>query len=167
MHRLRGLEAEIAFRMGADLPPRAAAYTREEVIAAIASCNPAIEILETAFIDPKACSRLSVLADMQSHGGFVYGPAAPHWDQLDFATEAVTLTVDGAVRVQATGSNTSGTDLVRLLVWLANEGGARTGGLKAGDWVTTGSWTGNTLASAGSPVTARFSNAGSVSMRFA
>ncbi len=167
MHRFRGLESEIAFRMGADLPQRATAYTREEVIAAIASCHPAIEELETAFEDPKACARLSMLADLQMHGGFVHGPAAPQWEQLDFATEKVKLSVDGVVRVEATGSNTSGTDLVRLVIWLANEGSARTGGLKAGDWVTTGSWTGNTLASAGSSVTASFSNAGSVSMRFA
>ena len=167
MRRYRGLEAEIAFLIGADLPPRANAYSREEVVAAIASCHPVIEELETAYEDPKACGRLSMIADLQMHGGFVYGPAAADWQALNFAAEEVTLTVDGVVRVQATGSNTSGTDLVRLVEWLANQGAARTGGLKAGDWVTTGSWTGNTLASAGSTVEAKFSNAGSVSLRFA
>src|SRR5690242_8555568 len=30
-HRYRGVEAEIAFKMGADLPPRATPYTRDEV----------------------------------------------------------------------------------------------------------------------------------------
>lgn len=166
MRRYRGLEAEIAFRLGSDLPPRDTPYNREEVVAAIASCHPVIEELETAFEDPKACGRLSMMADMQMHGGFVYGPAVASWQALNFATESVTLSVDGVVRVQATGSNTSGTDLVRLVVWLANEGAARTGGLKAGDWVTTGSWTGNTLASAGSVVDVSFSNAGKVSLQF-
>ena len=75
------------------------------------------------------------------------------------------IAVDGAVRVERTGSNTSG-DLMRLLPWLANEGAARTGGLKAGQWVTTGSWTGVTLAMAGSTVDARFSTAGRVNLRF-
>ncbi len=51
------------------------------------------------------------------------------------------LAVDGMVRVERTGSNTSG-DLMRLVPWLANEGAVRTGGLKAGQWITTGSWTG-------------------------
>ena len=46
---------------------------------------------------------------------------------------------------------------------MANEASARTGGLKRGSWITTGSWTGNTFASAGSRVDVRFSSAGSVS----
>ena len=70
------------------------------------------------------------------------------------------------MRVERTGSNTSG-DLLKLLPWLANEGAARTGGLRAGQWITTGSWTGNTLASAGSSVDVTFSTAGSVSFHFA
>src|SRR5579875_1883206 len=37
--RYRGLEAEIAFLVGEDLPPRPETpYTREEVLAAVASC---------------------------------------------------------------------------------------------------------------------------------
>ena len=43
-HRYRGLEAEIAFLMGEDLPPRKATYSRDEVLGAIASCHPAIEV---------------------------------------------------------------------------------------------------------------------------
>ncbi|PMV16512.1 2-keto-4-pentenoate hydratase, partial [Pseudomonas sp. FW305-3-2-15-C-TSA2] len=73
---------------------------------------------------------------------------------------------DGAVRVERTGSNTAG-DLMRLLPWLANEGASRTEGLRKGDWITTGSWTGNTLAAAGSTAEARFSTAGVVALRFA
>lgn len=165
-HRLRGLEAEIAFLIGSDLPPRSTPYTREEVAAAITSCHPAIEVLETAMVDTKKCDRLTVLADMQTHGGFVAGPAAPQWQQIDFAKETVVLTVDGVVRVEATGSNTAGTDVLRLVVWLANEGAARTGGLKAGNWITTGSWTGNTLATDGSAVKAHFNRAGEVTLRF-
>ena len=92
-----------------------------------------------------------MIADLQMHGGFVYGKAVPNWQSIDFSKENVSLAVDGAVRVERTGSNTSG-DFIRLLPWLANEGSSRTGGLKKGDWITTGSWTGLTLASAGSSV---------------
>src|SRR5580698_464431 len=46
-HRLRGLEAEIAFLLGADLPPRATPYSYDEVYAAVASCHPVIEVLES------------------------------------------------------------------------------------------------------------------------
>jgi 2-keto-4-pentenoate hydratase len=79
----------------------------------------------------------------------------------------VALSIDGAVKVERTASNSAGTDLLRLVLYLVNEGAARTGGLQRGSWVTTGSWTGNTFASAGSVVDVRFSTAGSVSLQFA
>jgi 2-keto-4-pentenoate hydratase len=164
--RYRGLEAEIAFLVGEDLPPRTTPYSREEVLAAMASCHPAIEVLETAFADPVDGAKPSVLADLQRNGGCVYGLAFADWKQADFNTERVTLAVDGSVRVERTGSNTSG-DLLRLLPYLANEGAARTGGLRRGQWITTGSWTGNTFASAGSAVEVEFSTAGQVNLRFA
>ncbi len=164
--RYRVLEAEIAFLLGHDLPPRATPYTRDEVVAAIASCHPILEELESGLIDPKAAAHLSSLADLQMHGGFIYGPACPNWRSIDFKTESVTLSINGKVEVERTGSNTSG-DLMRLLPFLANQGAARTGGLKAGQWITTGSWTGNTPAPTGSLAEAAFSHAGRVSLRFA
>jgi 2-keto-4-pentenoate hydratase len=164
-HRFRGLEAEIAFLMGKDLPPRQQAYSRNEVVAAIASCHPAIEVIESGLTDPTKAEKLSMIADLQMHGAFVYGAAVANWQRIDFSQEHVTLAVDGVVRVERTGSNTSG-DLMRLLPWLANEGTARTGGLKAGQWVTTGSWTGLSLGIAGSHVDVTFSTAGKVHLRF-
>jgi 2-keto-4-pentenoate hydratase len=164
-HRFRGLEAEIAFLMGRDLPPRQTAYSRDEVVAAIASCHPAIEVLESGLVDPLKATKLSMIADLQMHGGFVYGNAFPDWQSVDFAKEKVALAVDGVVRVERTGSNTSG-DLMRLLPWLANTGAARTGGLRAGQWVTTGSWTGASLADAASAVNVEFATVGQVGLRF-
>lgn len=165
--RYRGLEAEIAFLVGQDLPPRAGQpYRREEVLEAMASCHPAIEILETAFADPTEVPREAMLADLQMHGGFVYGPAFGEWRDIDFAQVKVTLIVDSVVRVERTGSNTSG-DLLKLLPWLANEGAARTGGLRKGQWITTGSWTGNTRTDANSYAEAGFSTIGAANLRFA
>jgi 2-keto-4-pentenoate hydratase len=163
--RYRGLEAEVAFLVGTDLPPRAQPYTREETLAAMASCHPAIEVLEPAFEDPSKATRLAAVADLALHGGFVYGPAAPNWQPIDFTKEHVMLAIDGIVRVEHTGSNTAG-DLLRLLPWLANEGAARTGGLRKGQWITTGSWTGNTLAMSRCTVEVLFSTVGRVDLRF-
>ena len=164
--RYRVLEAEIAFLLGKDLPARAKPYSRDEVVAAIASCHPIIEELESGLIDPKAANNFSMLADLQMHGGFIHGPACKDWKKIDFKTETVTLSINGKLEVERTGSNTSG-DLMRLLPYLANEGAARTGGLKAGQWITTGSWTGNTPARPGSLVEVAFAHAGKVSLRFA
>ncbi len=165
-HRFRGLEAEIAFLLKDDLPARAIPYTDAEVYAAVASCHPAIEVLESGLVNPvDPALRLAKDADLQMHGGFAYGPACPEWPSVDFHQERVTLAVDGVIRVERTGSNTSG-NLLRLLPWLANEGAARTGGLFAGQWVTTGSWTGYTLADAGSTADVRFASIGMVALRF-
>lgn len=164
-YRYRGIEAEIAFLLGEDLPPRDTPYTREEVMAAIASCHPAIEELESAYADPRAVPKFHQFADLQMHGAFVHGPAFVDWRTIDFAAEKVTLSMDGAVRVERTGSNTSG-DLLRLLPYLANEGAVRTGGLRAGQWITTGSWTGVELAALGAHVDAGFERAGRVNLRF-
>jgi 2-keto-4-pentenoate hydratase len=165
-HRFRGLEAEIAFLLAEDLPVRATPYSYDEVYGAVASCHPAIEVLESGLTNPiDPAVKMAKDADLQMHGGFVFGAAYADWKSVDFSKEHVTLAVDGVVRVEATGSNTSG-NLLRLLPWLANEGSARTGGLRAGQWITTGSWTGATLAMAGSTVDVRFSTVGMVGLRF-
>lgn len=166
LRRLRGVEAEIAFLMGKDLPARANHYSRDEVIDAIASAHPAIELLESAFADPDKVDRLSVIGDLQMNGGFAHGAGVSNWKSIDLAEESVEVVVDGAQRFEGKASNSAGTDLIRLVVWLANEGSYRTGGLQSGQWITTGSWSGKTLARSGSEVHVRFSSFGEVDLTF-
>jgi 2-keto-4-pentenoate hydratase len=116
MRRLRGVEAEIAFLLGKDLPPRSTPYTREEVLEAIASCHPAIELLESGLLNPDAAERLTAIADLQSNGGFIYGEAVNDWKNIDFAGESAQLNVDGFVRV-TNGKNSAGSDLLRRAHW--------------------------------------------------
>jgi 2-keto-4-pentenoate hydratase len=78
----------------------------------------------------------------------------------------VKVTVDGAIRFEGTASNSAGTDLLRLVTWLANEGSVHTGGLRAGDWITTGSWSGQTPAGEGSTAEVHFSSFGAVIVHF-
>jgi 2-keto-4-pentenoate hydratase len=56
--------------------------------------------------------------------------------------------------------------LIRLVEWLANTGSVNHGGLRKGQWVTTGSWSGKTHAEAGSYALVEFSTFGSVDVRF-
>ncbi len=165
-HRYGGVEAEIAFLLSQDLPVRTHPYSRDEVMAAIASAHPAIEILESAFADPDQADRLSVIGDLQMNGGFAFGPPTANWRSIDLARESVTVFVDNEVRFQETASNSAGSDLLRLVVWLANEGSSRTGGLRAGDWITTGSWSGKTFARPGQTVRASFVNFGECVITF-
>lgn len=164
--RLRGVEAELAFCMGKDLPRRTRPYSREEVIDAIESAHPAIELLESAYLDVDKVDRFSLIGDLQMNGGFARGAAVPGWQSHNLTEESVSVTIDGKKIFEGTASNTAGTDLVRLVTWLANEGSYRTGGLKSGQWITTGSWSGKALAKAGSTVEARFSHFGSLTLVF-
>lgn len=163
-HTLRGIESEIAFRMGRDLPPRQAPYARAEVMDAIASCHPAIELVESRFVDDTTLDAPTRLADFLSHGGFVFGPAIAGWQSLDFAGLTVEQEVDGAPDRQGTG-NPAG-DMIRLVAFLADEGAVWAGGLRAGQFVTCGSWTGKSFVPAGSRVRVRFAGAAVVEAAF-
>lgn len=160
----RGVEAEVALLMGADLVPRAGGYSREEVLGAVASAHPAIELLQSRFQDVEAVDALSALADCLSHYGLVTGAAIPGWAGVDYAGEAVEVVVDGVVVKRGRG-NPAG-DMGRLLVWLANEGAVWAGGVRAGQWVTTGSWTGKDTVPAGGHVAMRFGSCGVVEAKY-
>jgi 2-keto-4-pentenoate hydratase len=167
MSRMRGVEAEIGFLLLHDLPVRAERYTRDEVRAAIASVHPVIEVLESAFVAPDAVNHLAMVADLQMNGGFVHGPACKNWQGIDWDSEPIEIVIDGIVRWDKPGRNTNGPDYLRLLEYLANEGQFRTGGLRAGQWITTGSWMGKLLAHGRSSVEVRFAHIGNVAFSFA
>jgi 2-keto-4-pentenoate hydratase len=158
------IESEIAFLFRTDLPSRETPYDAAEVSAAIASCHPAIELVQSRFADPEAAGALANLADLIRHGAFIYGEAIEGWQALDFASLAVTQTIEfGPTRHGI--ANPAG-DMTRLMVWLANEGARWAGGLRAGQIVTCGSWTGMTPAGRGQVVTA-FAGLAPVRLRLA
>ncbi len=161
----RGVEAEIAVKLGRDLPPRETPYTIDDIRAAIASAHPAIEVLESRFVDLAAAGALSGLADSLSNHSLVLGPAIADWETVDLTSETVRLLVDGVEIKQ--GSANPGGEMLRLVVWLANEGTHWAGGLQAGQVVTTGSWTGKDYTKPGSEVVAHFARCGDAIVRFA
>jgi 2-keto-4-pentenoate hydratase len=164
-HRLFGIEGEIAFRFGRALPERARPYEREEVLDAVASLHPVIEVVESRFSDFRAVDRLSQLADFASNGALVYGPAvAKDRPRFDLARPPVRIMIDGTVVAEGTGNQ--GGDPVRLLVELVNHVGKRTGGLAANAIVTTGSCTGMVFAHPGGRVVADFGDFGRVEVSF-
>ncbi|MGH7125137.1 MAG: 2-keto-4-pentenoate hydratase, partial [Stellaceae bacterium] len=152
--RLRGIEAEVAFRFGEALPPRREPYGEAEVCAAIYSIHPAIELVETRFAAWEGPPGLAKLADLGSNGGFCFGPGSTDWHSRDLARPTVALEIDGKLIVERVGGNTAGHP-VRTLIWLANHAGRLGYGIKAGDIVTTGSHTGLVFAGQGSRVASR------------
>ena len=162
---MRGIEAEIAVTMSADLPPRTAPYTEAELRAAVESAHPAIEVLQTRYVDLSQVDPLSALADSLSHFALVVGPAMPHWRNVDLLHETVRVKVGGA-EVKRRTANPAGA-MLPLLVWLANEGARWAGGLRAGQVVTTGSWTGADTVPAGQVAQVVFAHMGAAEVAFA
>jgi len=164
--RMRGIEAEISFRFARALPPREQPYDPDEVLAAIETCQPSIEVLDPRFIDHTAVDPLTGLTDLGFHGGLAVGQPIAAWDPGMFAVLAVTLTIDGEVRRHAVASNPGGTDLLKLATGLANSDTARAfGGIAAGAVVTTGSWTGLEIVPAGGTVVAAFEGFPAIEVR--
>jgi 2-keto-4-pentenoate hydratase len=162
---LNGVEAELAFTVARDLPPRSAPYYEAEMSAAMASVHPAIEVVDSRFVDLANTDALSVLADFQSHGALVIGAGSAVPDSLTFDEQVVRLDSDGVRVIDARDSNPAG-HLARLLAWLANHAAARRDGLRRGDVITTGSWTGMRFCSPGTHVHADFTGIGGVDVNF-
>jgi 2-keto-4-pentenoate hydratase len=160
--RLIGIEAEIAFRLGRDLPVRAAPYDRHEVTAG-AALHPVIELVDSRYSDPRSLDRLSILADNFSNGGLVYGAAVPDWEEFDLGHTRITVSEDGEPFADSAAG--AARDPVAALADFANLMNGR-GGTKAGTFVTTGSWTGMVFTKRGTRIVADFGPLGRVEVAF-
>jgi 2-keto-4-pentenoate hydratase len=166
MFHVIGLEAEIVYRLARDLPPRGSPYRRSEVLDAVDSVHPAIEIVDTRFAAFGSADAFSQRADQQNHGALAVGLAQRAWSGIDPRRQPVRLTIDGAVRAEAVGGNSAG-DPVRLLAWLADHGARGLGGLRAGEVITTGSCTGTIFVEPGARACAAFPGLGTVHLEVA
>jgi 2-keto-4-pentenoate hydratase len=135
---MRVAEMEFAFRMAADLPPRPAPYSREEVMATVDTLHPAIEIPDSRYHDFTRAGLAQLVADNACAHRFVLGPAAPAgWRDVDLAAHPVRALSGDAVAGEGSGSNVLGDPRVAL-TWLVNELSRHDMTLKAGEVVTTG-----------------------------
>lgn len=156
------VEAEIAFRLGADLPPEQAPFTRERVAATVTAAMPAIEIVYPRFVDWLAVGGLQVIADNGAHGCFVSGTATDAWESGEMADLAVILRINGEEASTGTPRNVLGHPLASL-AWHANHAAAMGRTLKKGEVVTTGSCLPLVWAEPDDRVTADFGTLGTVS----
>jgi 2-keto-4-pentenoate hydratase len=158
-----GVEAEIAFRFARDLPARDRRYSREEVVEAMAAL-PAIEIVSSRFRDPLKRPPLEQLADNLINGALVPGTETREWSRLDLARLHVTVEVNGETVVSQRGGHAGG-DPAGFAVALVNAM-RDAGGVKAGQIVTTGSWTGLRFLKPGDRCSIRFEALGGAEVIF-
>ena len=162
MHMI-GVEAEVAFRLAKDLPPRTRPYSERSVAAAVGEVLVTIELCDTRLAGWKETSGLWKLADFQNNAGLVVGSGTKDWQKVDFLQQEAEFRI-GARVVKVKGAHSFGNPF-RLLPWLARHCSKRGLGLHAGDVITTGAWTGLEIAQPGDEVTARFAGIGEATVR--
>ena len=155
-----GVEAELAYELACDLPPREQPYSEADVLAAVRAAHAAIEVCDTRYAAWGVQGEWSRLADQACHGALVVGSGRADVAALQPLSVPVSLWVNGTLAVQRPAWGNPAGDPLRLLTWLANEGARSLGGLSAGQWVTTGSCTGTVLVAPGARVMAKLGGIG-------
>jgi 2-keto-4-pentenoate hydratase len=166
-NRMRVAECEFAFRIGRDVPPRAAPYEREEVLDAVADLHLAIEVPDSRYADFATAGGPQIIADNACAHLFVLGPTAPAvWRTLDLAAHRVVAKVGRRYDREGVGANVLGHPLIAL-TWIANELSVLGVPLKSGQVVTTGTCVTPLEIQPGDEVSADFGVLGRVGCRFA
>ena len=164
-NEMRVAEPEFAFRMGADLLPRSSAYSVADVLDAVDTLHPAIEIPDSRFADFVSAGEPQIIADNACAHLFVLGsPATANWRTRDLVEERPVITLGGQ-RYVGYGKNVLGDPRVAL-AWLVNELRQLGIALKAGQVVTTGTCHPPLPISAGDRMQADFGSLGKVSVGF-
>ena len=160
----RVIEAEFAFRVGADVEPVDGGHTHATITEHIDAVIPGIEIVDHRF-ESWAVGAFAIAADNAIHGWWLRGDPVTDWRHLDLAASAVSVTRNGALVTTGSGAAVLGHPL-NVMVWLADElprFGLR---LRRGDVVTTGVATDVFEASAGDSCVADFGLLGTVTVAF-
>ena len=166
------IEPEISFRLTRDLPARAAPYRGTEVADAVIAC-PSLEIVDTRFdtsqrsirqmLDDRK-ARFEAFADHNTNGAYIVGEGRADWQNFDFAGLRVIMRTPKRVVVEHVGGHAFVDPFLPCIV-LANEMRHR-GGMRTGEVLVTGSFTGFFEVEADEPVTAEFIGFGSATATF-
>jgi 2-keto-4-pentenoate hydratase len=159
----RVVEGEIAFRFNRDLPPADRDYTREEVAAAVSLC-PAIEVVDSRYEDQASRPELERVADLFGNSALVCGEPIDDWQRLDLANIHVRLLIDGVPAIDRRGGHATG-DPLHACVLLVNDL-RRSSGVRAGQVVTAGTYTGAPSMMPGSEAVVEFEGVGRAAVRF-
>ena len=158
-------EAEFAFRIAADLPPKGDPYSVEEVLRVVSHLHPSIEIPDSRFKDFSSAGEAQLIADNACAHEFVLGPPSDEiWRTLDLKSHPVELKTTKPATETGKGENVLG-DPRTALTWLVNELCQFGMYVKKNQFITTGTTTQPITIEKGVDVAAKFGVLGSVSAR--
>lgn len=153
------IEAEVAFVLGADLPP--APVTADDVAAATDHVVAAIEVCASR-IAGWNITLFDTVADNASSGVFVLGDTPRSLDDIDdLPGAAMTVAREGEIVSSGTGAACMGHP-INAVVWLANAVAEQGEPLRAGEIVLSGSLGPLVPADAGATYEATITGLGSV-----
>jgi 2-keto-4-pentenoate hydratase len=152
--------------MRVDLLARSTPYSVQQVLDAVDTLHPAIEIPDSRFADFVGAGEAQLIADNACAHQFVLGPATTaDWRAMDLVEERPVITMRGET-FTGHGKNVLGDPRIAL-AWLANELRQLGINLKAGRVVTTGTCHKPLPIQAGDFFAADFGVLGKVSVGFA
>jgi len=157
-----GLEFELAFRMGKDVPTDTP-LDAETIAPYVDAAMPAFEMIEDRDADYSSLDAATLVADNAWSGGMVLGTPSTAWKGLDLATTPVSLSFNGETETAVTGA-AMGNPLTSL-AYLATLLGEQGRSLKAGDIVMSGSTLATRFAKTGDHAIYTVEGLGSVEMR--
>lgn len=132
------VEAEFAFKFARALPKRTNPYTQVDVLAAVESLHPAIEVPDSRYNDFVKVGAPQLIADTACADWFVLGaPTRADWRSRDLAAHAVDVYRNGEKVATGSGANVLGDPRIAL-TWLVNELRTYADGIAAAQFVTTG-----------------------------
>lgn len=164
--KMRVAEVEFAFRFSRQIPPRAAPYEIAQVMDAVATFHPAIEVPDSRYDDFRAVGAPQLIADNACANLFVIGqPAEGDWRDVNLAEHPVTGLVSGKSRHDGTGAAVLGDPRIAL-TWIVNELSGLGIALQPGQMVITGTCVTPISVAAGDEVIGDLGRFGKVSVRF-
>ena len=162
---MRVAEAEFAFSFTTDLPPRAAPYSQDEAMAAVGGLHLSIEVPDSRYADFTRVGAAQLIADTACACWLVLGPAVDRpWRHIDLSSHKVKGFRNGTLAAEGTGKAVLG-DPRKALTWFVNEAAAYCGGVKAGQFVTTGTCIVPMAISPGDEVTIDYGELGAIACR--
>jgi len=134
---LPGLALEVEIGLTMTRPSRPGAETRTSIVAAIATSGLGLELVRSRLKQGTGAPFPTFLADGLANVGYVTGPFAPGWREVDPATLTCQVTHNGTVIHDGPCAHAAGDPLTWLTDY-ANAPRDAFGGLKPGEIITTG-----------------------------
>ncbi len=161
---LRVVEPEIALRLGQDLPAREEPYSVADVMAAVESIHPSLEVIDRRVPGGFADGVLWHITDCGLSDALVLGPGTTGLSADALPDLAVEARVNGEVVSTGFGRNALGGPQ-HALQWIANTFSSLGRTLEAGQVITTGLLTDIFVLKPGDEIEAEYEKLGKVSAK--